>query len=89
MLRARLIPMAPDPRTLGQPCADCQAGPAGIAGHDQLFSHTMGSDRMHFRCRGCGALWVRRSAAMQRFDWSRSDEVSGTDTPGRPGTAPP
>lgn len=81
--------MAPDPRTLGQPCADCTKGPAGIAGHDRLFSQTMGADHMHFRCRACGALWVRRAPSGHRFEWSRSDEASGVDTPGRPGTAPP
>lgn len=81
--------MGADPRTLGHPCADCMAGPTGIAGHDRLFSETMGADHMHFRCRGCGALWVRRLPPGQHFEWSRSDEIFGTDTPGRPGTAPP
>ena len=80
--------MAPDPRALGSPCGDCISGPAGIAGHDRLFSETMGADHMHFRCRGCGALWMRRAAGL-KYDWSRSDELVGTDTPGRPGTAPP
>ena len=81
--------MSPDPRALGHPCGDCTAGPSGIAGHDRLFSHTMGSDHMHFRCRACGALWIRRSPVAQKFEWNRAEELFGGDTPGRPGTAPP
>ena len=72
------------------PCAPCGRGPTGIAGHDALFSHNMGATHMHFRCRDCGSVWVRRYGAEGDFLWGPSGgEHPGMDTPGRPGTAPP
>ena len=71
-------------------CAHCQKGPRGIAGHDELFSQTMASAHMHFKCRECGAAWVRRQGADGHYAWTApAGEVKGMDTPGRPGTAPP
>ena len=71
-------------------CQDCKAGPAGIAGHDRLFSETMGAGRMHFRCRACDLVWVRLQDDAGEFVWSRSaGKLYDTDTPGRLGSAPP
>lgn len=80
----------PSPYTAVVDCDDCRTGPAGIAGHDQLFSQTMAAGTMHFRCRDCGAVWVRLSDEGEPFRWKRSKGgYSGVDTPGRPGAAPP
>ena len=70
-------------------CAGCTSGPAGIAGHDQLFSHTMTAGEMQFRCRSCGESWVRRYRSDGSYAWESIDRTSGPDVPGRPGTAPP
>jgi len=72
------------------PCADCVRGPVGVAGHDRLFSHTMNMTQMQFKCRECGAIWVRRYGDERNFIWGRpAGEHPGMDVPGRPGTAPP
>ena len=71
-------------------CANCRRGPSGIEGHERLFSHTMNSQRMRFRCADCGAFWVRDYGEPGEFSWSApGDEHPGMDVPGRPGTAPP
>ena len=72
-------------------CPDCRRGPSGIEGHEQLFSQTMTMDQMHFKCRACGRLWVRRYAANGTYTWSApvAGERMGMDVPGRPGTARP
>lgn len=71
-------------------CARCQKGPRGIAGHDELFSQTMASSHMQFKCRECGSRWVRRQRADGDYVWTPpAGEAKGMDTPGRPGTAPP
>ena len=71
-------------------CLDCRQGPTGIAGHDQLFSQTMGWNQMIFNCRACGCAWVRRQAPDGAYTWKPpAGEAPGMDTPGRPGTAPP
>ena len=73
-----------------RPCSLCERGPHGIAGHDELFSQTMGSTHMLFRCRQCGSAWVRRQGANGAYSWTApAGEPKGMDTPGRPGTAPP
>ena len=73
----------------GETCLPCSTGPTGIAGHEQLYSHTMGADEMHFRCRGCGRAWSRRGSAGGPFEWHAIASPSGAGTPGRPGTTPP
>jgi hypothetical protein len=70
-------------------CLACSSGPRGIAGHEQLFSHTMGSSEMHFVCRSCGSAWARQSADTGAFEWRAIDSPSGADTPGRSGMTPP
>ena len=71
-------------------CPDCDAGPVGIAGHDRLFSETMGAARMHFRCRACDLIWVRYNGEGDGFVWSRTEgKLVDADTPGRMGSAPP
>ena len=70
-------------------CADCMAGPSGVAGHDRLFSQTMSADEMHFRCRACSVSWARRLALDGSHVWAAIDAPYGADVPGRPGTAPP
>lgn len=69
-------------------CTDCERGPAGIAGHDRLFSHTMHPWEMHFRCRECGQSWSRRAAGSS-YAWTAIEGPAGPDVPGRPGTTPP
>ena len=71
-------------------CEACRRGPAGIAGHEGLFSHKMDSQKMQFRCRDCGVAWVRRYGVPGEYLWGQpAEEHPGMDTPGRPGTAPP
>jgi hypothetical protein len=40
-------------------CNGCIAGPTGVEGHQDLFVHTMSAGPMQFKCRTCGALWMR------------------------------
>ena len=72
-------------------CAHCRRGPSGIAGHERLFSHTMGGNQMQFKCRECAGIWVRRQGADGKFTWSlpAAGEHPGADVPGRLGSAPP
>lgn len=78
------------PEARAEKCADCKRGPAGIEGHERLFSHTMNSVLMQFKCRECGSLWVRRYGDNGTFVWAAPlGEHAGSDVPGRPGTAPP
>ena len=70
-------------------CRDCASQPAGIAGHDNLFSQTMGWASMHFRCRTCGTVWIRTQEPDESYRWNPAAGCAGMDTPGRPGTAPP
>jgi hypothetical protein len=42
-------------------CSSCIQGPIGIAGHPDLYVATMSSGPMQFKCRSCGALWMRDS----------------------------
>ena len=76
-------------RSAVAPCADCTRGPTGIAGHDSLFSQTMGLDEMHFSCRACKRAWARRPGTGDSYAWEPIGEVAGAATPGRPGTTPP
>jgi hypothetical protein len=71
------------------PCPECSQGPAGIAGHDRLFSHTMSAVAMHFKCRACELAWARTQASDGVYRWEAITSPSGADVPGRPGTAPP
>jgi len=71
-------------------CMACASGPSGIAGHENLFSETMGATRMHFRCRACKRLWVRHYRDGGDFLWRPSEgKLHDADTPGRVGTSPP
>ena len=82
--------MASEQANTAPSCNFCKRGPTGIIGHDKLFSHTMTSDRMTFKCRECGSMWSRRYGDDGKFLWSPAAGGDvGMDTPGRPGTAPP
>ena len=70
-------------------CPDCRRGPTGIAGHDALFSQTMGSDEMQFRCRTCQQAWARKHPGTHSYHWAPIGKLAGMDVPGRPGTTPP
>jgi len=76
-------------RTSGPTCPDCTRGPSGIAGHDALFSQTMTSDAMHFRCKACQQAWARQQRAPSGYSWMPIGKLAGADVPGRPGTTPP
>jgi hypothetical protein len=71
------------------PCADCNRGPMGVAGHDALFSQTMSRDEMHFMCRACQQAWARKHPTTHSYNWAPIGKVAGMDVPGRPGTTPP
>jgi len=70
-------------------CTHCVTGPEGVAGHDHLFSYSMGPSEMYFQCRSCGSAWSRRYGPGSTFTWESIHSPSGKDVPGRPGTAPP
>ena len=40
-------------------CKNCLEGPKGGEGHQDLFVTTMSGGPMQFKCRTCGALWMR------------------------------
>ena len=67
-----------------QTCDQCREGPSGIEGHEDLFVQTMAGSQLRFRCRACGALWVRHYAGEGGFSWlaSQPGEKSGIDCPG-------
>ncbi len=69
-------------------CIDCERGPVGIAGHDNLFSYSMGPSEMYFKCRACGASWRRRPGGLS-YSWDPVARPVGADVPGRPGTPAP
>jgi hypothetical protein len=69
-------------------CADCERGPVGIAGHDSLFSYSMGASEMYFKCRACGSSWLRRPRDSS-YSWQSVERPVGADVPGRPGTTAP
>jgi hypothetical protein len=62
---------------MSPPCIDCARGPAGIAGHENLYAGTMSSMRLGFTCRACGWTWSRNYAGEGAFRW----EVSATAEP--------
>ena len=65
-------------------CAKCRAGPAGIEGHESLFTHTMDARQMQFKCQACGAFWIRRYGGGGAFEWTHAaDAHTGMDIPGR------
>ena len=65
-------------------CKACQNGPSGAEGHTDLYVHTMGPGQMHFVCRTCGQIWVRRYAANQAYEWSLpAGEHPGATVPRR------
>ena len=63
-------------------CPKCEAGPAGVEGHGDLFTHSMTGTIMQFRCKACGSIWLRRYASDGRFAWAAPDgEHSGVALP--------
>ncbi len=64
-------------------CPSCTAGPAGIEGHPDLYTHRMAGSRMQFKCRACNLLWTRTYKGEGGFEWNLSQgEIFGADTPG-------
>ena len=51
-------------------CDQCSAGPAGIAGHPNLWVRSLHGGEMIFRCESCEALWCRSGHASTRFNWA-------------------
>jgi hypothetical protein len=59
-------------------CLKCASGPDGIEGHDDLFSISLNTRMIQFRCQGCGSFWERQYAGEGRFSWA----APGSDHPG-------
>jgi hypothetical protein len=60
-------------------CTSCIAGPKGVEGHMDLFVFTMSGGPMQFKCRTCGALWMRRQSG-DHMKWTDAvgDELGAT-----------
>ena len=50
-------------------CKSCIEGPKGMEGHLDLFVVTMSGGPMQFKCRTCGALWMRRQGD-NKLEWT-------------------
>ena len=59
-------------------CKDCIQGPTGIEGHQELFVHTMSGGPMQFKCRACGALWMRSSRKIPGWTDAVGNEPGAT-----------
>lgn len=65
-------------------CANCARGPEGMAGHDDLFSHSMDLSQVQFKCRACGHIWARFYREQGQIEWSEPSATSpGMVLPGR------
>lgn len=65
-------------------CASCIRGPVGIAGHEDLFSHTMDASQIQFKCRACGHVWTRLYKGAGVLEWAEpSGRSPGPALPGR------
>ncbi len=65
-------------------CQKCESGPAGVEGHDKLFTHSMTSNQVQFRCQECGSIWTRHYAPQGTYTWAAPDGVEhpGVRVPG-------
>lgn len=65
-------------------CDKCARLPEGIEGHIDLFTYSMGGNRMQFKCGTCGCMWTRQYAGDGGFEWAESKgKPQGMDMPGR------
>lgn len=62
------------------PCKRCEAGPANIEGHDDLFMQSFVGKDVMMKCRVCGSLWTRKSAD-GHYTWARAQVFSGSLLP--------
>ena len=61
-------------------CRPCEIGPAGPAGHDDLFSHAFAQGKIVVKCRACGTCWSRRPTTRD-FSWHEVDASVGSLLP--------
>ena len=63
-------------------CANCETGPKGIEGHDQLKEHAVphpkGERRsvIIFMCEVCGCSWTRNYLGSGQFGWEWFEDSS-------------
>lgn len=55
------------------PCPSCEAGPAGIEGHEHLRVRALGNLAVRFECRDCRLLWARSAVTGGGFAWAKID----------------
>jgi len=65
---------------MGTQCQECQAGPSGQFGHDNLFTHAFFGAEIVMRCRTCGTCWSRRTKG-EPFVWQEASALSGSLLP--------
>lgn len=65
-------------------CEMCARGPRGIEGHLDLFVLKMEGTRPRFKCRTCGWVWVRHTAAGGGLVWTVPEPAEQV-----PGRSPP
>jgi len=59
-------------------CTRCIQAPVGIEGHRDLFVHAMSGGPMKFKCRACGALWMRHSQRDPKWTDATGNEAGAT-----------
>ena len=62
-------------------CPRCEAGPANIEGHDDLFMQSFVGSAAMLKCRACGSLWTRTADPAKGFAWKRADAYAGSLLP--------
>ena len=62
-------------------CQECEAGPAGQGGHDNLFSHAFFGGEVVLKCRKCGTFWSRRASGRDVFGWTQANASDGSLLP--------
>lgn len=62
-------------------CADCEKGPAGQGGHDNLFSHSFVGGNVLMKCRACGTCWTRVSEGNDVYRWMLASATQGSLLP--------
>jgi uncharacterized Zn finger protein len=62
-------------------CADCEKGPQGQAGHENLYSHAFFGGEVVMKCRKCGTFWSRHANGRDGFVWSEANASDGSLLP--------
>ena len=62
-------------------CDQCLAGPAGIAGHPDLWARSLHGAQMIFRCEGCETVWTRDGNA-DGYEWAVVEGRAAARPPG-------